>query len=108
MIYELRIYHCTPGKLPVVIDRFKDTSVPLWEKIGIQQVGFFTTLIGPSNQTLTYILEWESLAERERLWDIFVNHPDLAAKRSSYANDGVIVERVESSFLTPTSFSALR
>src|SRR5438445_8757058 len=65
MIYELRVYHCVPGRLPDLIKRFDTITLPLWEKHGIHQAGFWTTLVGESNQDLTYFLKWESLAERE-------------------------------------------
>jgi hypothetical protein len=63
MIYELRVYHCAAGRLPALHQRFENTTLKLWEKFGIEQVGFWTTLVGPSNQTLTYLLKWDSLAE---------------------------------------------
>jgi len=66
MIYELRVYHCVPGRLPDLIKRFDTLTLPLWRKHGIQQAGFWTTLIGPSNQDLTYMLKWESLDDRAK------------------------------------------
>ena len=50
MIYELRVYHCVPGRLPDLIKRFDTLTLPLWKKHGIQQAGFWTVAIGPSNQ----------------------------------------------------------
>ena len=108
MIYELRIYHCAPGKLPALSARFQNTTLPIWERHGIEQAGFFTTLIGPSNQTLTYLLKWDSLAERERKWNGFMLDPEWLAQRAASEVDGNIVERIESSFLSPTAYSALR
>ena len=32
MLYELRIYHCMPGKLPAVVARFETATVKLFEK----------------------------------------------------------------------------
>ena len=52
MIYELRVYHCVPGRLPDLIKRFDTLTLPLWKKHGIQQAGFWTTLIGPSNRLI--------------------------------------------------------
>ena len=37
MIYELRVYHCVPGRLPDLIKRFDTLTLPLWKKHGIQQ-----------------------------------------------------------------------
>lgn len=49
MIIELRVYHCAPGRLPALNQRFQNTTLAFWEKYGIRQAGFYTTLIGPSN-----------------------------------------------------------
>jgi len=59
MILELRVYRCVPGRLPALLKRFENTTLKLWEKHGIKQAGFFTTLIGESNQELTYMLHWD-------------------------------------------------
>ena len=39
MIYELRVYHCVPGRLPDLIKRFDTLTLPLWKKHGIQLIG---------------------------------------------------------------------
>jgi len=75
MIYELRIYHCVPGRLPDLIKRFDTITLKLWDKHGIKQAGFWTTLVGDSNQDLTYFLKWESLAEREQKFGAFGADP---------------------------------
>lgn len=108
MIYEMRIYHCAPGRLPALNRRFETTTLALWEKYGIEQVGFWTTLVGASNQTLTYMLRWDNLAERERRWNTFSSDAEWVAKRAASEVDGIIVERIENMFLNPTSYSALK
>ena len=66
MIYELRIYHTLPGRLADLNARFVNHTLKLWEnKFKFRPVGFWTPLIGDSNNDLYYILEWESLADRE-------------------------------------------
>ena len=77
MIYEMRVYRCVPGRLPALLKRFENTTLKLWEKHGIRPVGFFTTLVGESNQELTYFLAWESLAEREKKWNAFADRSRL-------------------------------
>lgn len=108
MIVELRVYHVLPGRLPALHARFEHTTLGLWHKHGIRQIGFFTTLVGPSHQTLTYLLEWDSLAERETRWNAFASDPDWLAKRAASEAEAPIVERIENSFLTPTAYSAMR
>ncbi len=108
MIYELRIYRCVPGRLPALLNRFKTATLKLWEKHGIRQDGFFTTAVGPSSNALTYLIAWESRAEREAKWSAFVGDPEwIAAKEASEA-DGPIVENVANQLLKPTAFSAVK
>jgi hypothetical protein len=108
MIYELRIYHSVPGRLPALLSRFQNHTLRIWEKHGIKQAGFWTTLIGESNQQLTYFLAWESLAEREKKWGAFMADPEWLATRAETEKDGQIVENVSSQFLAPTAFSSVK
>lgn len=108
MIYELRTYTAVPGELPALLKRFETPIHALWEEHGIRQAGFFTTLIGASNNTLTYLLAWESLAEREIRWGKFVTDPRWLAARIESERNGPLVANVSNSFLQPTVFSALR
>ncbi len=108
MIYELRVYHCVPGRLPALLKRFETITLGIWERHGIRQAGFWTTLVGSSNQTLTYLLAWESLAERETKWNAFVSDPEWLAKRAETEKDGAIVSTLSNEFLVPTSFSSVK
>jgi hypothetical protein len=108
MIYELRVYRCVPGRLPALLKRFETTTLKLWEKHGIRPAGFFTTIIGESNQELTYMLAWESLAEREKKWNAFQSDPDWIAARAKSEADGQIVGNIVSQLLVPTAFSSVK
>ena len=108
MIYEMRVYRCLPGRLPALLDRFEKATLKLWHKHGIRQAGFFTTLIGESNQDLTYFLAWESLAERERKWTAFATDPEWTEARTRSEADGQIVANIVSQILAPTAFSAVK
>jgi hypothetical protein len=108
MIYELRIYRCCPGRLPALLNRFQNHTLKLWDKHGIRQAGFWTTLVGESNQDLTYLLQWDSLAEREAKWGAFVADPDWIATRASTEADGQIVLTVSNQILAPTAFSSVK
>lgn len=107
MIYELRVYTCVPGRLPDLLKRFETVTLAIWARHGIRQAGFWTTVVGPSNQDLTYLLAWESLAERERVWGAFQGDAEWIAKRAETEAQGAIVANIASSFLAPTGFSAV-
>ena len=81
---------------------------PSGRKHGIRQAGFWTTVIGESNNDLTYLLAWESLAEREKRWGAFMADPEWIAARSDSEKDGQIVANISSSFLQPTAFSSVK
>ena len=108
MIYETRVYRCLPGRLPALLNRFETITLKLWEKHGIKQAGFFTTLIGESNQELTYLLAWESLAEREKKWTAFATDPEWLTARAKTEADGQIVSNIVNQLLVPTPFSSVK
>ena len=66
------------------------------------------TLVGPDANDLTYMLVWESLADREKKWNAFFADPEWIEARANSEKDGAINAKVSSSFLTPTKFSALQ
>ena len=108
MLYELRIYDCVPGRLPDLLKRFDTITLKLWEKHGIKQAGFWTTVIGESNQTLYYMLSWDSLADREKKWNAFGADPDWLSARAQTEANGAIVANVKNFILAPTSFSSVK
>ncbi len=108
MIYELRVYHCLPGRLPALLKRFETITLGIWERHGIRQAGFWTTLVGSSNMTLTYMIAWESLAERETKWTAFASDPEWLAKRAETEASGQIVSSITNEFLLPTTFSSVK
>jgi len=108
MIIELRVYTTLPGRLPNLLARFQNHTLKIWERHGIKQVGFFTTVVGPNSNDLTYMLQWESLAERETKWNSFMADEEWIKARANSEKDGPINQNVYSSFLAPTAFSALQ
>jgi hypothetical protein len=108
MIYEMRVYEAVPGRLPDIIKRFETKTIPIWQKHGIKQAGFFTTLVGEHSQHLTYFIAWESLGDREKKWGAFGADPEWLAARAETEKNGPIVARVTSQFLAPTSFSSVK
>jgi hypothetical protein len=108
MIYELRVYHCVPGRLPNLLKRFETITLKIWEKHGIKQAGFWTVLVGESNQALYYLLAFDSLADREKKWNAFMADPEWIAKRAETEKDGPIVAKVVNQILQPTAFSSVK
>jgi hypothetical protein len=108
MIYELRIYRCMPGRLPALLSRFQNDTLRIWQKHGIRQAGFWTTLIGRSSQEITYMLAWDSMAEREKRWQAFLTDPEWIAVATETEKDGQLVENISCQLLAPAAFSAVK
>ena len=108
MIYELRIYKSLPNRMPALLRRFQDHTMDLFAKHGIRQAGFWTTVIGESNNELFYLLAWESMAERETKWLKFQTDTAWLTARADSEKDGPIVANVSSQVLAPTAFSSVK
>jgi len=108
MVHELRVYHIVPGRMPAILKRFDTVTCPLFEKHGIKQVGFWTVAIGESSYDLVYMLQFESLADREKKFAAFAADPEWIEARTKSEADGPIVASITNSILMPTSFSALK
>ena len=108
MIYELRVYHAMPGRMPDLLKRFDTITCGIWDRIGIRPAGFWTVLVGESNQDLYYMLAWESLAEREQKWGVFQADAEWNEKRAMTEQNGPLISGYANSFLQPTSFSTVK
>jgi len=108
VIHELRVYRCMPGRLPDLNRRFETITLKLWEKHGIRPVGFWTTLVGESNQELHYMLEWKDMAERERVFTGFMTDPEWLKARVETEKNGQLVANISNTFLAPTAYSKMK
>jgi hypothetical protein len=109
MIHELRVYHALPGRLPNLIARFRDHTTKIWDRLGIQHVGFWTTMVGTSESNdLTYLLAWESLADRETKWAAFQKDSEWLSLKAETEKDGPLYANISNQILAPTNFSRLK
>ncbi|HEY9741164.1 MAG TPA: NIPSNAP family protein, partial [Coleofasciculaceae cyanobacterium] len=72
------------------------------------QAGFWTTLIGESESRLTYLLAWDSMAERQERWSAFLTDPEWIAIKSETEKEGQLVQNISSELLAPTAFSSVK
>ncbi|HEY0548997.1 MAG TPA: NIPSNAP family protein [Verrucomicrobiae bacterium] len=103
-VYEMRIYYAAPGKLDDLNKRFRDHTLRLFEKHGIENIGYWTP-IDNTNNALIYVLAHPSREAAKKSWADFFADPDWkAAAKASEAN-GKLVSRVESHFMQATDYS---
>ena len=104
MLYELRVYDAMPGKLGALNDRFANHTIGFFKNHGIGIVGFWTAMIGTSNQ-LTYILSFDDMADREKKWGAFQADPGWHKARVESETDGPLNAHVQNSFMRLTPYS---
>jgi hypothetical protein len=109
VIYELRVYRSLPGQMPRLLDRFRDHTLGIWERLGIRQVGFWTTAVGEEEGSeLTYLLAWDSFADRETRWNALQSDPTWQQVKAESERAGYIVDSIRNQLLVPTSFSNIK
>lgn len=108
MLHEMRIYHAAPGRLPDLLNRFETVTLGLFDRHGIRQAGFWTVEVGENNHDLYYLLEWESLAERETKWAAFQSDPEWQEKKAKTEENGPLITSLTNAILKPTAFSSVK
>src|ERR1700682_3472334 len=93
MIYELRIYRVMNGRMAALLTRFEHQTLPIMVRHGILQVGFWTTIVGRSEQHLTYLLAWESLAQRQEQWDAFESDAEWLSCVTGLSSSSSVAKR---------------
>jgi hypothetical protein len=108
-IYELRIYTTNPGKLADLHKRFREHTMKLFEKHGMENVIYWTLTEDfkdeSKDNTLVYLLAHKSKAAAEASWKAFIADPEwqeVAAK--SEENGKILAGPPVSVFLKPTDF----
>jgi hypothetical protein len=108
-VFELRTYTCLPGRLPNLITRFKDHTTKLFEKHGMQNIIYYTSIEKDGAQSkLVYLLAHKSQDEAKKSWDAFRSDPVWIEARDASEKDGKIVDKVESVYMKPTAFSKIK
>ena len=107
--FEMRTYITHDGKLDDLHKRFRDHTNRIFQKHGMQLVGYWTPTDGDeAENTLVYILAYESRDARDKAWAAFKADPDWQAVYKASREDGPIVKKVISNFLTPTDYSPIK
>jgi len=105
-IYELRVYHAAPGKLPDLLTRFREHTTKIFERHGMKNVAYWTPLDEPEkSNTLIYILEHPSREAAAANWKSFQDDPEWKSVHEKSEVNGKLVDKVDSTFLALTDFS---
>lgn len=108
-IYELRTYTCEPGKLDALKARFRDHTVRIFNKHGMESIGYWVPEdLERSSNTLIYILAHPSREAADKNWKEFADDPEWKKVQAESEANGKIVQKVERVWMDPTEFSKLK
>lgn len=109
-IFELRMYESNNGAtLARKIKMFNEGEAGIFKRLGMQPVFFAETIVGAKMPNLVYMLSYDDLAARDRLWKAFGSDPEWQKLRAQpgYA-DAEIVSNISNAILRPLPFSDIR
>ncbi|HTG27628.1 MAG TPA: NIPSNAP family protein [Methylomirabilota bacterium] len=105
-VYELRIYHVVPGKLDALLARFRDHTMKLFERHGMKNMAYWTPVDEPQKgNTLIYILQHPSRTAAVENWKAFQDDPEWKSVKTKSEENGKLVEKVDSTYMSLTDFS---
>jgi len=101
-VYELRTYTTNEGKLPNLNARFRDHTIRLFEKHGMESVGYWIpTNETMSKNTLIYILKHKDRDAAKASWKAFGQDPEWRkVARESQLDGKILAKRPESLYMT--------
>lgn len=109
-IFELRIYSIEPGKLQAFRDRWRDRAVPLYEKKGVHNIGWWVCAErdAQGHEQFICLLAAESADAIQRAVSEFHSDPDWQRIEKETEREGKLRSSVVAYKLTPLEFSALK
>ena len=108
-VYELRTYTCHDGKLEALKARFRDHTIAIFKRHGMESIGYWVPQDPEkSKNTLIYILAHPSLEAAKKNWAGFQSDPEWLKVKADSEAAGPIVQKTESVYMTPTEFSKLK
>ena len=108
-VYELRMYHVNEGKMDALVARFGNHTDALFKRHNIKSIGYWVPEDGPYSQNLfIYVLEHPSREEAKKNWQAFHDDPEWKKVKADSEAQGALTNQIDSYFMDPTTFSALK
>jgi len=108
-VFELRIYHASPGKLPAMESRFRDTTSKLLVKHNLNVIGYWIPdSKSPAwDNTFVFLLAHSSREDAEKNWKEIVADPAFQEIIKSEQGDRLL-DKADTTYMRPTDFSPVK
>jgi hypothetical protein len=108
-VFELRTYTAPEGKLAELHARFRNHTMRIFKKHGMENIAYFAPQDAPLSQnTLVYLIAHPSREAAKQNWAEFQKDPEWQKVANESQVNGKIVAKVESVFLDATDYSPLK
>ena len=108
-VFELRTYQATPGNLGNLHARFRDHTIRIFRKHGMEIVGFWSpTSEEERNDILVYLLAHDSQDAADASWQAFGADPEWASVAEESNKNGQILAGVERKYMVATDYSPMK
>jgi len=109
-LFEIRTYESNnTSTLHRKIQMFNDGEIGAFQRAGGQPVFFGETIVGANQPSLTYMLSYDDLASRDKVWKAFGADPVWQKLRATPGlSDAEIVSNIGNYLVTPLAFSQIR
>jgi hypothetical protein len=106
MIYEFKTYQAHDGKIDQLIARFKEKTMPVFARLGIEVVNCWTSDAEPG--AFSYLVRFDSDAARQSAWAAFAADSEWKAAKGASETAGALLRSQSVLLLKPTDFSPIR
>jgi hypothetical protein len=106
-VFEYRKYYAMPGKLEDLKKRFRDHTIEIFNRHNMKSVGYWEPIDNKDN-ALVYILQHPSFDEGKKNWKEFQADPEWKAVAKASEANGKLVDHVDSVYMNPADFSAIK
>jgi hypothetical protein len=109
-VFELRVYHSPSSRqLTALHERFAGPEIKIFHRTGVHPLFYSSTVFGPAIPNLTYLIPFDSLAEREKAWAAFGGDPEWTKVRAeSIAKHGQISSIIQISLYKAAPYSPVQ
>jgi hypothetical protein len=109
-VFEMRTYTCNEGKLDALKARFRDHTIRIFKKHGMESIGYWIPQDPEkSKTTLIYIIAHSSREAAAKNWKEFASDPEWRkVAADSEVNGKILAKAPESVFMDPADFSQIK
>jgi len=104
-LYEMRVYYAAEGKLDALHARFRNHTMKLFAKHGMENLLYSVPVGDNPERKLVYFLSYPDRPARDASWKAFSQDPAWKAAQAESEQGGRLVARAIETFLVPTDYS---